>query len=60
VAYFPERYGEGLIPLALDILSRRHAPPAVFVEHKLITPHNVDHFYPNDPLLHPEEIDALY
>jgi len=60
VAYFPERYGDGLIPLALDILSRRHAPPAVFVEHKLVTPQNVDHFYPNDQLLHPEQADALY
>jgi len=26
-------------------------PPAVFVKHQLITPENVDHFYPNDSLL---------
>jgi len=51
VAYFPERYGEGLMRLALDILARRHAPPAVFIRHQLITPDNVDHYYPNDALL---------
>jgi hypothetical protein len=26
-------------------------PPAVFTTHQLITPDNVDHFYPNDSLL---------
>ena len=50
VAYFPERYGEDLIRLSLDILNQRQVPPAVFVEHKLVTPHNVDHYYPNDGL----------
>jgi ribose transport system substrate-binding protein len=51
VAYFPERYGEGLIRLVLDILARRRTPPAVFIRHQLITPDNVDHYYPNDALL---------
>ena len=51
VGYFPEKYGEGLIRLALDILARRPGPPAMFVRHQLITPDNVDHFYPNDALL---------
>jgi ribose transport system substrate-binding protein len=50
VAFFPERYGEDLIRVSLDILNRRPVPPAVFVEHKLITPGTVDHFYPNDSL----------
>jgi ribose transport system substrate-binding protein len=50
VAFFPERYGENLIRLSLDILNRRPVPPAVFVEHKLITANTVDHFYPNDSL----------
>jgi ribose transport system substrate-binding protein len=50
VAYFPEKYGAGLIRLSLDILNQRQAPPAVFVEHKLITPLTVDHYYPNDGL----------
>jgi ribose transport system substrate-binding protein len=50
VAYFPERYGERLVRLALDILSHRRVPPAVFVRHELVTQENVDHFYPNDVL----------
>ena len=51
VGYFPDKYGEGLIRLALEILARRPVPPAVFVRHQLITPDNVDHLYPNDALL---------
>jgi ribose transport system substrate-binding protein len=51
VGYFPERYGDGLIKLALDLLARRPVPPALFIRHQLITPENVDHFYPNDALL---------
>jgi ribose transport system substrate-binding protein len=50
VAYFPERYGENLIRVSLDILNHRRVPPAVFVEHKLVTPLSVDHYYPNDAL----------
>jgi ribose transport system substrate-binding protein len=51
VAYFPEQYGDGLVRLALDILLRKAVPPAVFTKHQIITPENVDHFYPNDSLL---------
>jgi ribose transport system substrate-binding protein len=51
VAYFPERYGAGVIRLALDILARKATPPAVFIKHQLITPDNVDHYYSNDALL---------
>ena len=51
VAYFPEHYGEALLPLSLDLLDRRFVPPAVFTKHRLLTPRNVDHLYPNDILL---------
>ncbi|HTS25327.1 MAG TPA: substrate-binding domain-containing protein [Bryobacteraceae bacterium] len=51
VAYFPEKYGPGVIRLALDILARKATPPAIFIRHLLITPENVDHFYPNDTLM---------
>jgi ribose transport system substrate-binding protein len=51
VGYFPETYGDGLLRLALDILARKATPPAVFTNHQIITPENVDHFYPNDSLL---------
>lgn len=59
VAYFPERYGEGLIALVLDILQAKPAPPAVFIRNQLITPESVDHYYPNDRALSAEEVDTL-
>jgi ribose transport system substrate-binding protein len=46
VAYFPERYGEELIPLALSILQKKPVPSAVFINHQLITPKNVGLLYP--------------
>ena len=51
IGYFPEKYGDGLIRLALDILARRAVPPAAFVKHQVITRDNVEHFYPNDALM---------
>ncbi|MGH9350983.1 MAG: substrate-binding domain-containing protein [Terriglobia bacterium] len=48
VAYFPERYGDQLIPLAQDILQKKPVSSAVFVKHQLITPKNVDLVYPLD------------
>ena len=51
VGYFPEKYGEEIVSVALDILHRRPVPPAVFVKHQLVTPENVNHIYPNDELM---------
>jgi ribose transport system substrate-binding protein len=51
VGYFPERYGEGVIRLATEILGRRPVPPAMFVKHQMVTRDNVDHLYPNDALM---------
>lgn len=51
VAYFPENYGDGVIRLALDLLAHKPVQPASFTKHQLITPENVDHFYPNDTLI---------
>ncbi len=48
VAYFPENYGNEILALALDILNNKPVPPAVFTKHRLITPANVDRFYPED------------
>ena len=59
VAYFPERYGPQLIQLALNILEQRKTPPAIFVNHQLVTPQNVDSVYPNDPLLSAASLDSL-
>jgi ribose transport system substrate-binding protein len=51
VAYFPENYGDGVLRLALDLLAHKPVQPACFTKHQLVTPENVDHFYPNDTLL---------
>jgi ribose transport system substrate-binding protein len=48
VAYFPERYGDEIISLALGILQKKSVPSTVFVKHQLITPRNVDLIYPLD------------
>jgi len=46
VAYFPERYGEQLVALALDRLTQRSPiPNAVFIKHQLITPNNLQQIY---------------
>ncbi|QEE29865.1 helix-turn-helix domain-containing protein [Terriglobus albidus] len=48
VAYFPERYGNYVIPLALNLLRNKPVAPAVFVKHQFLTPKNVDLVYPLD------------
>lgn len=48
VAYFPERYGQELIPLAMSMAGGKQAPPAVFTKHRLVTPKNVDEVYPSE------------
>lgn len=51
VAYFPEKYGDAVVRVALDILAGKATPPAVFMKHQLVTRENVDRLYPNDPLM---------
>jgi len=51
VAYFPEKYGDGLLRLALDLLNSRFVAPAIFTKHQLLTSRNVDHIYPNDSIM---------
>jgi ribose transport system substrate-binding protein len=48
VAFFPEKYGEQLLQLALDILHGRTTPPAVYMPVQMLTRKNVDSFYPHD------------
>jgi ribose transport system substrate-binding protein len=59
VGFFPERYGEAVISLALDKGAGREIPAATFVKHQIITPVNVDLAYPNDPLIARGESDSL-
>lgn len=46
IATFPERYGDNLIQIALDILHRRPVPPAIYAPIQLVTPQNIDKYYP--------------
>jgi ribose transport system substrate-binding protein len=48
VGFFPERYGESLVCLALDILNNRATPPAVYMPVQVLTRNNVDEYYPHD------------
>jgi len=48
VAFFPERYGDELMPLVLNLLEHKPVPPATFVKHQLLTPRNVNLIYPLD------------
>jgi ribose transport system substrate-binding protein len=48
VAYFPERYGDRLVTLAMSILNREQTPLAVYTEHVLLDAHNISRFYPRD------------
>lgn len=47
IATFPERYGDSLMQMALDVLQKRTVPPAVYAPIQLITPQNVDKYYPS-------------
>ncbi len=59
VGYFPERYGEAVLSLALDKAAGREIPSATFVKHQMITASNVDIAYPHDTLLQRSEGDSL-
>jgi ribose transport system substrate-binding protein len=46
VAFFPEKYGEYLIPAACAILEGAPVPSHMYVENAIITKENIDQFYP--------------
>ena len=52
MAFFPERYGEQLLPVALSILNGKPAPPAMFVKHTMVTQDNVQRIYPRRRIIH--------
>jgi len=45
VGYFPERYGNYLVPIALMELAGVDVPPAVLVNHVMVTKANICEFY---------------
>ncbi|MEZ5357080.1 MAG: substrate-binding domain-containing protein, partial [Bryobacteraceae bacterium] len=48
VGFHPECYGDGLLRTAISILENKPTPPAVFVDHSVITAENADLLYPHD------------
>lgn len=45
-AYWPEKYGERLVDVALKILQGQQVPPAVYMDHVFINAENIGEFYP--------------
>lgn len=48
VAYFPEKYGDKIIPAMIDLLECRPVPPSIYVDHILVTKENMCELYPED------------
>ncbi len=48
-AYFPERYGELLIPNMIAALQGEEIPEEIFTEHVIVTSENIREVYPETP-----------
>ncbi|MHB1335895.1 MAG: sugar ABC transporter substrate-binding protein [Candidatus Humimicrobiaceae bacterium] len=46
IAYFPEKYGEYLIPGSVALMQGQPVPAFMYVENQVITKDNIDQFYP--------------
>jgi len=46
VAFFPEKYGEYLVPAAVSFMNGELVPPFLYVDNVVITPDNIDEWYP--------------
>jgi ribose transport system substrate-binding protein len=47
-AYFPENYGDKLIPTLIDLLECRPVAPSVFVDHVFVSAENICEYYAED------------
>jgi ribose transport system substrate-binding protein len=47
VAYFPDRYGDYLIPLAIELANGEQVPDQVLINHLWIDRANIEQFYPD-------------
>ncbi len=45
--YFPEKYGEKIIPAMLDALNCKPLPPSIYVDHVYINKDNLCQYYPD-------------
>jgi ribose transport system substrate-binding protein len=46
VAYFPERYGELVMPLAVALANGEEVPEEMLLTHEFITAENIEEYYP--------------
>ncbi len=46
MAFFPEHYGEYVIPAVAAMLQGQAVPPWIYVENEVITKENIDQYYP--------------
>lgn len=46
-AYFPDKYGETVVPAMLDLIAGKKLPSTINIEHKVLTPENIREFYPD-------------
>jgi ribose transport system substrate-binding protein len=46
IAYFPERYGEYLVPASVALMMGDLVPAFMYVENEVITMDNMKDFYP--------------
>ncbi len=60
VGYFPERYGNYLVPLALMQLAGKATPSTVLVHHVMVTKGTLCTFYPDQPCSAASEIDFKF
>lgn len=60
VGYFPENYGNYLVPIALMELAGVDVPPAVLVEHKMVTSPTICNFYENIECTDDSEVELAF
>jgi ribose transport system substrate-binding protein len=46
IAFFPERYGEYIVPAVCAMLRGKPVPPYIYLENEVITRDNIDRWYP--------------
>lgn len=55
VAYFHEKYGGSILPVVLRWLNNERVPPAIYIDHALVTSDNVGNFCPPEGDLFQEQ-----
>jgi len=45
-AYFPEHYGDYIIPMCVDLIEGKPVPKMVTLDHVFITKKNINEYYP--------------